>query len=151
MKRINWAIWVALIICFASMVLYPFFLVDFPVTRDFPWVNLLLFIATAVLLFIGLRRAFRPGGRLRSKIAASVVSVVCVALMGLFVFSFFIAARWLPESKGAPHAGQKAPEFTLTDTEGKQVGLSELLTTPINGQPPKGVLLIFYRVLVTVL
>jgi hypothetical protein len=31
------------------------------------------------------------------------------------------------------------------DTTGKSVALSELLTSPINGQAPKGVLLVFYR------
>jgi len=51
----------------------------------------------------------------------------------------------LPESKGAPKVGQKAPEFTLVDTSRKPVSLAELLSTPINGNAPKGVLLVFYR------
>ena len=41
--------------------------------------------------------------------------------------------------------GQKAPDFTLTDSNDKPVTLAQLLTEPINNQPPKAVLLIFYR------
>jgi peroxiredoxin len=51
----------------------------------------------------------------------------------------------IPASKDAPQVGQRAPDFTLTDAGGKAVSLNELLTMPINGNAPKGVLLIFYR------
>jgi len=67
-------------------------------------------------------------------------------VLGLFVFTVFIFARLLPASHGAPQVGQQAPAFTLADTTGRQVSLSELLSTPFNGSAsPKGVLLIFYR------
>ena len=48
-------------------------------------------------------------------------------------------------SVGAPQVGQKAPDFTLSDTSNKPMSLAGLLTQPINGKSPKGVLLIFYR------
>jgi peroxiredoxin len=54
-------------------------------------------------------------------------------------------ARWMPAAHGAPQVGRKAPEFTLRDTEGRPVSLSELLSTPLDGKAPKGVLLVFYR------
>jgi peroxiredoxin len=41
--------------------------------------------------------------------------------------------------------GQQAPEFSLSDTDGRAVSLSELLSTPVNGRVPKGVVLVFYR------
>ncbi len=145
MKRFNWQIWIGFLLCLVSIISYPFFFVEFPVTRDVPWVNLLLFLLAGVFLFIGLRRAFATGSRLRSKIAASIATTLSVLLIGLFVFSFFIMARWLPASQGAPHVGQKAPDFRLADTTGRQVSLSELLTEPVNGRAPKGVLLVFYR------
>jgi peroxiredoxin len=68
-----------------------------------------------------------------------------VVIFGLFVFSIFILPRHLPASSGAPQIGQKAPDFNLADTNGKQVSLSELRSSPINGKAPKGVLLVFYR------
>jgi peroxiredoxin len=66
-------------------------------------------------------------------------------ILGLFVFIIFIGGRWLPASNGAPQVGQLAPGFSLPDTNGNQVSLDDLLTTPINGSAPKGVLLVFYR------
>jgi hypothetical protein len=54
----------------------------------------------------------------------------------------------LPPSKGAPQVGQKAPDFTLADSTGKPVRLSELLAPAGDAAAKKGgpwVLLIFYR------
>jgi peroxiredoxin len=51
---------------------------------------------------------------------------------------------------GAPRVGQKAPDFTLPDTAGKRVSLSELLASPAAGAgeangKTRWVVLIFYR------
>lgn len=145
MKRFNWPVWLGFLLSLFALISYPFIFVNWAVTRNFPWANLLLFGIAAALLFVGLRRAFSPDRRMISKIIAPVVAGVSVLVLGLFLFSFFVAARWLPASRGAPQVGQKAPDFTLADTNNKQVSLSSLLTEPINGKPAKGVLLIFYR------
>jgi hypothetical protein len=146
-KRINWPLWLGFLVTLVAFLSYFFIFVEFPSTRDFPWANLVLFLIAGVLLFIGLRRGFapdRPHPR-RSKIVSSIFSLLSVAVFAMFIFIIFIGGRWLPASKGAPQVGQRVPEFTLPDTSGKQVSLNELLTTPINGNAPKGVLLIFYR------
>jgi len=139
----------------AALFSYPFVFVRWPITRDFPWANLLLFGIAVALLFVGVRRAWtnqKPregdltGKQSRiPKIVSSLLATVGVLALGLFVFAFFIASRWLPASQGAPKIGQKAPDFTLADTNGRLVSLSELLTSQANGTAPKGVLLIFYR------
>ena len=156
-KRFNWQIWAGFVLSIVAGVSFPTFFVNFPVTRDFPWANLLLFVVAAALLFVGLKRAFAAvksegGGSKRStlsKIVASGLAALSVLIIGAFVFSFFVMARWLPPSTGAPKVGQKAPEFTLSDANGKTVSLSELLSSPIpaqaNPSAPKGLLLIFYR------
>src|SRR5215213_1165064 len=146
-RRLNWPLWVGFLLTLASFLSYFFIFVRFPVTRDFPWANLVLFLIAAVLLFAGIRRGFaaaRPHPT-RSKIVSSIASLLGFAVIGLFVFAMFVSARWLPPSTGAPQVGQRAPEFTLPDTTGKSVSLSELLSQPINGSAPKGVLLVFYR------
>jgi hypothetical protein len=143
-RRFNWPLWLGFLLSVVTFFSYFAVFVWYPVTRDFPWANLLLFLVAAVLLFVGLRRAF-AGDRRRSKIVATIVTTLGVVVIAFFLFAFFVSARWLPASKGAPQVGQKAPEFTLTDTSGKAVSLNELLSTPVNGTAPKGVLLIFYR------
>lgn len=144
MRRINWPLWLGFVLSVVGVFSYLSVFVWYPVTRDFPWANLLLFALAAVLLFVGVRRAFASDRR-RSKIVASIVATLGVVVIALFLLGFFVGGRALPASKGAPQVGQKAPEFTLTDTGGKAVSLNELLTTPIKGNPPKGVLLVFYR------
>lgn len=144
-KRFNWPIWTGFLLSVFALLSYPFLFVNWPVTRDFPWANLLLFGIAAVLLFVGVRRAFSPDRRRLSKIVAPILATFSVLVLGFFVFSFFIASRWLPASRGAPRVGQKAPDFTLADTNNKQVSLSGLLSEPINGKAAKGVLMIFYR------
>ena len=147
LRRFNWPLLVGFVLTIAAFLTYFFVFVWFPVTRDFPWANLLIFVVALVFLFVGVRRGFasdRPHPA-RSKIVTSVVALLSVAIVGLFVFIVLVGARWLPASKGAPQVGQRAPDFTLPDANGKQVSLNELLSTPINGTAPKGVLLIFYR------
>ena len=146
-RRINWPLWTGLLLTIAAFMSYFFIFVWFPFTRDFPWANFLLFLFAGVVLFMGLRRGFasdRPHPT-RSKIVTVLVSAFCLVVMALFVFAYFVGGRMLPESKGAPQVGQRAPDFTLPDTTNKQVSLNELMTMPINGKTPRGVLLIFYR------
>ena len=145
MKKFNWPIWAGFLLTFFAFLSYPFIFIEWPITRDFPWVNLLLFAVALVLLFIGLRRAFRPDRRLISKIVAPILATLSVLVIAFFIFIALIQSRWLPASQAAPAVGQKAPEFTLTDTNNQPVTLAALLSQPINNKPPKGVLLIFYR------
>ena len=144
-QRFNWPLSLGFLLSVLALVSYPFVFVRWPVTRDFPWANLLLFGFAAVLLFVGVRRAFAPDRRPRSKIAAAFFTTLSSLILGLFIFSFFVEARWLPAAHGAPQIGQKAPDFVLVDTNNKPVSLAELLSARINEKPAKGVLLIFYR------
>jgi hypothetical protein len=147
MRRFNWPLWAGFLLTLIASFSYFAIFVQFPMTRDFPWINLLLFLVAAVLLVVGVRRGFardRAWPRL-SKVVTSIVTTLSVAVMALFIFAIFIAARWLPASTGAPHVGQKVPEFTLSDANGRQVSLNQLLSEPIDGKAPKGVLLVFYR------
>lgn len=146
-RRLNWPLWVGLLLTLGGA--FSFFLVFvwIPATRDFPWPSLLIFLIAAVLLVMGIRRGFASDRRRPtvSKIGTSLVALLSFALIALFIFSVFVFSRWLPPSKGAPQVGQRAPEFTLQDTSGKQVSLTQLLSEPVNGNAPKSVLLVFYR------
>jgi cytochrome oxidase Cu insertion factor (SCO1/SenC/PrrC family) len=145
MKKFNWPLWLGFILTIFAFVSYPFLFANWETTRDFPWVNIPLFILAFVLLFVGVRRAFAPGRRLLSKIVAPIVVTISLLVLAMFIFTSFIASRWLPASANAPQVNQKAPDFTLKDTSNKAVSLTDLLTQPINNKPPKGVLLVYYR------
>ena len=146
-RRLNWPLWVGFLLTLAAFMTYFSVFVWYPATRDFPWANLLIFAIAAVFLVMGLRRGFasdRPHPT-RSKIVTSIVGLLSLAVAAFFVFAVFVAARWLPASDGAPQVGERAPHFTLPDTNGNQVSLTQLLSTPVNGLAPKAVLVVFYR------
>lgn len=145
MKRLNWQIWTGFVLSLVAGFSYPFLLSDWEITRDYAWANLILFAVALVLLFLGLRRAFKPDKGIVSRIFSSLAAALGVLLLAGLLFLVFVALRWLPESAGAPQVGQKAPDFTLTDLNNKPVTLAQLLSEPINNKPPRGVLLIFYR------
>lgn len=147
-RRLNWHIWAGFLLSIIAFISYAFFFVTFPITRDFPWVNLILCMIAAAFLFVGIRRAFSPDRSLIVKVGSSLLAGLGLLIIGLFIFSTLIAARWLPASQGAPRVGNRAPDFTLKDANGRSTSLADLLSTPINAtstMKPRGVLLIFYR------
>ncbi len=121
----------------------------FPITRDFPWVSLLLFAIALGMLGMGLSRAFRRPELYRGKITGPILTTLSVALMGFFLFYNFWVSRQVPASKGAPQVGQRAPDFTLPDINGNRVTLSKLWGGAEAGQAAdksgRWVLLVFYR------
>ena len=145
MKKFNWQIWAGFLLVLFSFISYPFIFIDYPILRDFPWLNLILFALALAFVFVGVRRAFQPGRRLVSKIIAPALATLTLLIIVSFLFIAFILARQLPTSAGAPQVGQKAPEFSLVDTNNTPTALGELLAQPVNNKPPKGILLIFYR------
>src|SRR5438552_8249747 len=81
-QRFNWPIWAGFLLSLIAFLSYFLIFVWFPVTRDFPWANLLLFALAAALLLIGVRRAFAPDQPhpTRSKIAGSILATLSVAI-----------------------------------------------------------------------
>ena len=146
----NWRIWAGFLVAVVAFLSYIVIFIRFPITRNVPWVNWLLFAVAGWLLWGGLRRALRKPEVYRGKIAGSILAVLSFAAAGFFGYATLYASRGLPPSASAPRVGAKAPEFVLADTSGKMVALSALLSEPMpekegSGAKPRGVVLIFYR------
>ncbi len=139
-RRWNWVLWIGFVFVLAAFFSYAFFL-RFPVTRDFPWANLLLFAAGGFLLGLGLARAFRQPEHYRGRIFGPLFAALSLILLCLFSYGLFYVARQLPAAAGAPRVGSKAPAFTLPDQDGNPTALHDLLSSP----GTRAAVLIFYR------
>jgi len=137
-RKWNWPIWVGFVLVLAGLFSYTFF-TQFPITRDFPWATLLLFGIGALLLVVGLFRAFGRPQLYQGKILGSIFTAIAFVLFSFFAYEIFFVLRQVPPSVGAPRVGQKAPDFTLPDQNEKPVALAGLLSRS------KAVALIFYR------
>jgi hypothetical protein len=137
-KSWNWLLWIGFLFVLAGFFSYTFF-AQFPVTRDFPWANLLLFAVGGILLVLGLFRALGKSRVYRGKIFGPILVTLGILMFAFFSYVFFYVLRQVPPSTEAPRVGQKAPEFTLSNQDGKEVSLSDLVGRS------KALALIFYR------
>ena len=145
MRQRNFLPLAGFLLCGIAFISYPLFFAGFPATRDIPWVNWLLFALGLGLVGAGIARPFRQPERYRGRVLGPVLGVLSLAVLGLFLMMTMVHARQLPESAGAPKVGEKAPDFTLPDSQGRPVRLYGLLEQPGGGAPGSWVVLIFYR------
>ncbi len=160
-RRSNLAPWGGLLLALAALFLNVAFFLGVSWQKIIPVLSPALAIAALFFATVGVVRAFRESQVYGGKISSSVLGVVSLLLFALVIFSS-VSARKLPGSAGAPQPGQKAPDFTLTDTSGNKVSLGQLLSSSAapattasasatvaggnaGGGTPKAVLLIFYR------
>lgn len=141
--RRNSAIWLGLLLILLAIfsnTLYFFHLPD----RALPWLNVALPILAFVVLMVGAARAFRQPHFYRGKIWGTILAVLSLLICVASVL-FFMVAHSVPGSAGAPQLGQRVPDFTLPDSTGQPVSLSQLFSATPGATPPKAVLLVFYR------
>ncbi|HEY2467311.1 MAG TPA: hypothetical protein VGI45_05670 [Terracidiphilus sp.] len=110
-----------------------------------PWISLLLSLIGFVVVLFGLKRAFGQSTAYKGKLSGSVAAAFSLLfLAGAIVF--FWSARHIPaESAAAPQVGQRVPDFTLPDSTGQSVSLTQLFSGSEGKEPPKALLLVFYR------
>lgn len=79
-----------------------------------------------------------------------IVTTLGILSIGLAVLVVIHVSRVAAKGKNAPQIGQRAPDFSLVDANGRNFSLAQLFSTPITSsgrttRPTKGVLLVFYR------
>lgn len=142
-KRSNRMLWVGLLLLVLAILSNLLYFLKVP-AASLPWVNLILPVLALLFLVIGLVRAFAQSQIYRGKIWGSVVVVLGLLLVAASTL-FFVGARKLPRSGGAPQIGQRVPDFTLSDSTGQPTSLAQLFLASAGAPPPKAVLLVFYR------
>jgi hypothetical protein len=128
------------LVCLVGFLSYFFLFTLFPVTRDVPWANWLLFAGGLTLLGAGIARAFRRPEVYRGRVLGPILGVLGLAVVGFFLYATLVATRDLPASPDAPKVGQKAPDIALQDSQRRPVALRDLM-----GPGKPWVVLIFYR------
>ena len=110
-----------------------------------PWISLLLSLIGFVIVLLGLWRALAQSTIYKGKVSGSVAAVLSLLFVAGSI-GFFWSARHIPaESAAAPQVGQRVPDFTLPDSAGHSVSLTQLFAGSAGKEPPKALLLVFYR------
>jgi hypothetical protein len=145
-RRTNSALWWGLLITLVGIATEFFYFLrpPQPIPHLLPWINLLVPAIGLLYLFIGLARAFGRPAVYSGKIWGSGATVIALLLLAGNI-ALFLHTRDIPKSAGAPHVGERLPEFTLPDSSGQQTSLAQLFGASAHGAPPKAVLLVFYR------
>lgn len=141
--RRNSAIWLGLLLILFAIFSNTLYFFHLP-ARTLPWFNVGLPILALLVLLVGVVRAFRQPQVYRGKIWGTILTVLSLLICVGSVL-FFMIARSVPRSAGAPQIGQRVPDFTLPDSTGQPVSLSQLFSAEPGAAPPKAVLLVFYR------
>jgi hypothetical protein len=136
--------WAGLLLTAAGALSNGLVFIGFP-AAPVPWISLLLSLTGYVIVLIGLWQVFRQPTIYKGKISGSVAAALSLLFLAGSI-AFFWSARHIPaESANAPQVGQRVPDFTLPDSAGHSVSLTQLLSGSMGKEPPKALLLVFYR------
>lgn len=110
-----------------------------------PWISVLLSITGFLVVLFGLWRAFGQSETYKGRISGSIAAAFSLLFLAGAI-TFFWSARHIPaQSAAAPQVGHLVPDFTLPDSLGHPVSLAALFSNSAEKQPPKALLLVFYR------
>ena len=123
-------VWIGPILAFVGVASYFAFFLNFAITRDVPWVNLILLALALGASIAGLVRS-------RRRVLAAGGLVVTLGLAGFFLYYTYVISYDLPSAELALDVGAPVPAVTLVDDRGQQVDIASLSRDKL--------VLVFYR------
>ena len=143
----NSALWLGLAIAFAAILCNVVLFLNPPAQNLIPWLSIVLGIVALVFIALGVKNLLMPSRTIGPRVLGVFVTLLSLLFSAGSIFGF-MHARAVPPSTDAPQIGQKAPDFTLPDTNNQAVSLAQLFA-PAPGHTtavaPIAVLLVFYR------
>ena len=132
-SRRNHAAWLGPVIAVAGFLSYSTISAQYPILRDFPWLNLLILAGAMALGVVAVRRAATGRGR-----AASVAGLgISTFLTGLLVFYCFFYSYGLPDAGRVADDGTQIPPISLASWDGKKIDVEAAAQGKL--------ILVFYR------
>ena len=130
------AFWIAPLISFVGFVSYFLVFARYPLTRDFPVVNLPLVFLALMLASIGFRWAWSTGKR-GKRILHGLGSIATCFFGAVLVWYVFSLSYELPAATEEAGKMTEAPSFSLPNAKGEEISLASMQGSRV--------LLVFYR------
>ena len=131
------AVWLGLMITLAGALSYFLVFARFATLRDYPVLNVALVLLGTLYSLAGSWQVLRRTGWWSGKGLAVVGSMLACGMTGLFYYYLFFLSYQLPATSTVPSLQTVAPNWTLSDQNGKSVSLSHYRSS--------NVVLVFYR------
>lgn len=112
-------VWLGPIIAFFGVASYFTVFAQWPVTRDVPWVNLILLAVALGLSIAGLARS-------RRRVLASGGLALTIFLSGFFGWYCYVFSQDIPSAELALDVGATVPAIVLRDDQGQDVDLAAI-------------------------
>jgi len=143
-RRGTFAPWVGLLLTVLGALSNGLPFTGFP-AAPVPWISLLLSLIGFIVVLFGLWQAFRQSTVYKGKLSSALATGFSLLFLAGTIVFFWSARHIPPESAAAPQVGQRVPDFTLPDSTGHSVSLTQLFSGSASKEPPKALLLVFYR------
>lgn len=124
-RLVNHSAWIGPVVVFAGAVSYFLVFARFPVLRDFPWLNLPIVAAGVIVSVLGVRHAIARRAGANGRFVSGIGLFFSVGVSALFCFYVFNLSYQVPKPTKLSLNLSQAPEFALSDQDGKQVRLSD--------------------------
>jgi hypothetical protein len=123
-------VWLGPLVAIVAVASYFTIFVNWPITRDVPWVNLILLALALGASIAGLMRS-------RRRVLAAGGLALTLALGGFFVWYCYVFSYEIPSAELALDVGAPVPAIVLRDDRGQDVELAALSREKL--------VLVFYR------